>query len=88
MPGCNQIVVSNHAFVRPELRGQGIGQKQHKERLDKAKELGYDYIICTVREDNKAEVHILEKNGWSELSWFVNSETGNKVLIYGRQLTR
>ena len=40
-PGSNQIVVSNHAFIYGPWRGQGKGIQQHKERLAKAKELGY-----------------------------------------------
>jgi hypothetical protein len=37
-PGCNQIVVSNHAFIYPAYRnggwdGKKYGQLQHKERL-------------------------------------------------------
>ena len=51
-PGCNQIVVSNHAFIYPEKRGKGLGSKNHKLRVERAKFLGYDYFICTVKADN------------------------------------
>jgi predicted GNAT superfamily acetyltransferase len=87
-PGCNQLVVSNHAFVLPQHRGTGEGQRQHQERLDKAKELGYDYIICTVKAQNSVEIHILEKNSWSLLDDFYNKETGDQILIYGRIIPR
>ena len=48
-PGSNQVVVSNHAFIFPKFRGKGFGKIQHMERLIKARELGYDLIVCTVR---------------------------------------
>lgn len=85
-PGCNQICISNHAFIYPDKRGQGMGQRQHLERLAKAKELGYDMIVCTVRDDNPAEIHILEKNGWTWQTNFLNKETGHCISLYTRGL--
>lgn len=85
-PGCNQIVVSNHAFIYPKYRGKGLGQSQHQQRLAKAKELGYNLILCTVNKSNAAELHILDKNGWLPVERFTNTETGNDVAIWSRQL--
>ena len=85
-PGCNQLVVSNHAFILPEYRKLGFGQAQHKERLEKIKELKYNYVVCTVRADNGAEIHILEKHGWKLLDSFFNEETNMMVHIYGRSV--
>lgn len=85
-PGCNQIVVSNHSFVKPELRGMGLGKQIHQERLDLMKELGYDYALCTVKADNIAQISILVKNQWKFLDSFHNKETGHDVLIYGRKV--
>lgn len=85
-PGCNQVVVSNHTFIYKEKRGKGYGSIQHKERLAKASSLGYDYIICTVKVNNKIEIEILEKNGWKRLDTFYNTETDNDIYIYGRKL--
>ena len=85
-PGCNQIVVSNHAFIYPSKRGQGKGQEQHSTRLFRARELGYNYIICTVNQANDVERHILLKNRWSLLDSFLNEETGHVVEIWGRIL--
>ena len=85
-PGCNQIVVSNHSWVAPEQRGKGLGDLIHKERLEHAKTLGYDYVICTVKADNVPQIKILEKNGWTLLDSFINRETTNQVLIYGREV--
>lgn len=85
-PGCNQIVVSNHAFIYPEHRGKGHGHDNHTLRIERAKFLGYDYLICTVKADNAAELSILKKNNFKELDEFLNSETGNVVKIFGKKL--
>lgn len=85
-PGCSQMVVSNHAFIYPQHRGKGKGKINHELRLERARTLGFDYIMCTVKATNGAERAILEKNGWKELDMFLNSETGNEVVIYGKYL--
>jgi RimJ/RimL family protein N-acetyltransferase len=87
-PGSNQIVVSNHAFIYAQYRGKGIGQMQHSQRLAKAKELGYDTIICTVRADNAVEKHILKKNHWACTFSFRSTETGQDLEIWMRTLLR
>jgi len=85
-PGNNQIVVSNHAFIYPSHRNRGFGKVQHEQRLAKARELGYNYILCTVNKENDVECHILEKNGWHMFDGFLNLETDNYVGIWGRYL--
>lgn len=85
-PGCNQIVVSNPAFIYPKYRGKGFGQKQHQERLDKAKELGYDMIMCTVNHTNCAELHILHKFGWDSGGSLFNHETGHFLVVYTKYI--
>jgi L-amino acid N-acyltransferase YncA len=85
-PGCNQIVVSNHAFIYRDKRGQGLGSKNHELRIERARFLGYDYILCTVKADNIPELKILEKHGFKELDEFLNNETGNLVKIFGKKL--
>ena len=85
-PGSNQIVVSNHAFIYPEHRGQGRGKQQHLERLHKAREFGYDYILCTVNEKNDIEIHILRKYNWVKMTFFWSRETDHGVLLFGRNL--
>jgi len=85
-PGCNQLIVSNHAFIYPAKRGKGLGKNQHIARLSYASSQGYDYIMCTVNADNKAEIAILEKFHWKKLDGFVNGQTGNLVFVYGRRL--
>lgn len=83
-PGCNQIVVSNHSWISPEHRGNGYGRLAHKARLEHIANLGYDYVMCTVRDDNRAQIHILETSGWKKLDTFFNKETEHTVHIYGK----
>jgi predicted GNAT superfamily acetyltransferase len=85
-PGCNQVVVSNHAFIYALDRGKGNGYKQHQARLAEARRLGYSYIICTVRKENSKEISILEGAGWKTLDHFWNLETEHDVVIYGKVL--
>jgi hypothetical protein len=85
-PGCNQITVSNHAFIYPNQRGKGKGDENHKLRLKRAKLMGYDYMVCTVIDSNVAQRRILTKNNWKELDEFKSSETGHTIIIYGKKL--
>ena len=84
-PGCNQLVVSNHAFVNPKDRGQGFGKRQHTERLRMIEYLGYDAAIATVKEGNEREEAILAKNQWTKVYSFRNRETGNRVGVWMRE---
>lgn len=85
-PGCNQIVVSNHAFIFPEKRGKGEGRKNHQLRVQRAKDLGYDLVLCTVRSNNVRELAILTTEKWEKLTTFKNSETGNMVELWMKLL--
>ncbi len=85
-PGCNQIVISNHAHIYPEFRGKGHGTIENKAQVTRAADMGYDYIMCTVRSCNVPQIKILEKNGWKHLDTFTNTQTENEILIYGRAL--
>jgi len=85
-PGCNQLVISNHALIYKHHRGKGYGKVQHQQRLAKAQELGYNLIMCTVRDDNEVEIHILRQYGWARGAGFVSSETGSSVHIWTKVL--
>ena len=85
-PGCNQITVSNHAFIYKVKRGQGKGHQNHKLRVERAKFMGYDYLMCTVKADNVAELKILNRGDFKELDEFINSETGSTIKIFGKKL--
>lgn len=85
-PGCNQIVVSNHAFIYPEVRSKGLGTHYNGIRVKQAKFLGYNYLMCTVISTNYPQLKIMKKNGFKELDEFYNKETGNTVKIFGKRL--
>lgn len=87
LPGNGEVLVSHGAYVAPEARGKGLGQKLHKARLDVAKSAGASYILATVEMDNAPEIHILEKNGWKRLDWFKSTCTGHIVYLYGREIS-
>lgn len=85
-PGSNQIVVSNHAFIYPKYRGTGKGKTQHEQRLMKARELGYDLIVCTVNSNNLIEKHILDKYGWSKGAEFRSTETNHLLEMWSKEI--
>lgn len=86
LPGCSQVAVFHSAFVLPEYRGKGEGFQAHVERLETAMRLGYDYAICTVAENNTAQVNILKDNAWQQIGKFFSRKTGHYVVIYGINL--
>lgn len=82
-PGDSDIGVINAVYVPPEYRGQGIGSAQHLERLELMREMGMYYALCTARNDNDRENHILERSGWEPLKrmeyvtlWFKDLRAG------------
>ena len=81
-PCMSQIVVSNHAFIYPEMRGEGKGTANHSLRVERAKFMGYDYMMCTVVSTNVPQLKIVNKEGFKKLDAFVNRETGNLVFIF------
>ena len=83
-PGCPQIAISNHAFINPKYRNKGYGKIFHAKRLREIKELGFDYILCSVKANNVFQKKILRRFGWSRFSVFPNKETGNFVELWGR----
>jgi len=85
-PGCNQLVVSNHAYVLPKHRGKGLGTRKNEARLNQAAELGYDYILCTCLTTNTAQIAVLTRNGWEVLTNFHNSVTNSDVQLWGKKL--
>lgn len=86
LPGCSQVCVSNNAFVYEAFRGKGLGSKNHKLRLKRMKELGYDAAIATVVKGNVREEKILMANGWREVFEFKSKVTGNYVGLWTRTL--
>lgn len=89
LPGCSQIGISHTLFVPKEQRGKGEAKKvfQLRERLFFEK-LGYDLMLCTVVSTNKAQIRLMETNGWAEIASFESSKTDNKVSLYCKKPTK
>lgn len=84
--GCGSaIVISYGVHIQPSLRGRGIGQRAHKERLERFRNEGYNYAMCTVRRDNRPQLAILQKNGWVRLANTASTD-GTPIYIMGKNL--
>lgn len=84
LPGCSQVVVSHGVYVPKGERGKGLGLEANVARLAYAfGDLGYDYMLCTVRGDNLPQIRIMNKVGWKKLAEFTSSNTGHLILLYG-----
>lgn len=87
MINCCGILVSTKTLVYKDFEGQGIAQEMMLLKESLAKVYGYSCMMATVNmTGNPAEVHILEKSGWTCVSSFVNSRTKNKVGIFVKNL--
>lgn len=87
LPGCSQVGVSHAVFAPMQARGKGMGAKASVERTQHMKHImGYDYALCTVAEDNKAQIAIVEGRGWKKLDEFYSSKTDHMVYLYGKVL--
>ena len=86
LSGCCGILVSYHMTVSSNYRGKGIAKflQEVKERI--AKENGYSTLLCTTRASNETENHILEKNGWKQISLFRNKRTNHDLFIWTKEL--
>lgn len=88
LPGSSQVAVFHSAFVLPEFRKQGAGEEAHKQRIELATGMLYDYALVTVDSSNEVQLKILERNHWKKLDGFHSSKTGHLVFIYGRRLIK
>lgn len=85
-PGCNSLVISNHAFIYKKHRGQGRGDNNHKLRLKRAKEMGYSAMVCTVAANNGPQLAIMKKNDWKKVFEFYSQETEHYVEMWAKEL--
>lgn len=85
-PGSNQIVISTHAFVKKEHRGNGHGKEMAQTRITQARDLGYDYMLCTVRADNEPQLKIMRALGWKQLDKFTSSVSEVDIYLFGLPL--
>lgn len=87
LPGCSQVVVSHSVFTPSYRRGKGFGKKALAKRVEHASlELGYDYMLCTVRKDNITEQCVLGTQGFERLAVFRSSNTGHEICLFGKKL--
>lgn len=86
-PGCSQLLVSNHAFVFQVHRGKGHGEENHRLRLRRARDLGYNAICCTVSAGNAVQKHILAKHKWTKVFSFNNDVSGHDVELWVKDLS-
>lgn len=89
LPGNTQVCVSHSAFILPNKRGTGLGNKYHVERLGKIRELRYDLAICTIVASNVRQRGILIRNGWKKVedADFESSKTGSLVELWYRKMS-
>jgi L-amino acid N-acyltransferase YncA len=85
-PGCNQLVVSNHATIFKAFRNKGYGARAALHRINMAESLGYDAMIATVKDSNTPQKIIMDRMGWSNVFSFENSETDNLIHVYMKNL--
>jgi GNAT superfamily N-acetyltransferase len=86
MPGCGTIAISHGIFVRPNLRGRGLGKAQHVERLQKARDMNYECLLATVNATNAPQIHIMEQQGWKRLESFHSVKCESYIGIWMKLL--
>jgi len=82
MPGNRRVLISHGVEVFPGFRGKGLGTSMCEMREQVARLAGVTLLLATVRDENLAEVRVLEKCGWKRLTQ--NEE--NKCSLWGKQL--
>lgn len=87
MPGCRAVGISHGLYIQPPWRGKGFGSLAHKERLKQAIKDGYEVLICTTQNINKAQTKILARNGWKIARSFLNSKNGHDLTFWIKHLT-
>ena len=65
------------------MRGKGLWHVLKKFQMSTMHYLGYDYAICTVCSNNAAQKTVLARAGWTKLSEFTSSKTGEPVELWG-----
>ncbi len=82
MPAQPQLAIC-HGFGVPEtMRGQGRGHALKREQIELLRQQRYDAAICTVRDDNAAQHHILIDAGYQRIGGFRDSRQACDVGIW------
>lgn len=64
LPGNDRFITSAWASVNERYQGKGLGQELHRLRIEIARRGDASAMLCTVHQDNQAQIHILQKFGW------------------------
>lgn len=83
MPNQPSIALCTDFTVLPNHRGKGMAKLLKEDQKFELRRLHFTYAICTVQEDNEAQLKVLKATGWSCLSTFLDARTGNVVAMYG-----
>ncbi len=86
LPSQPQVAICHGFFVAPNTRGQGFSHQLKKAQAEIFKGLAYDYAICTVMADNKAQKSVLEKAGWVQLAGFYSARQDAQIEIWGAEV--
>jgi len=86
MPGCPRVGISHALQINEGCRGIGYGTRAMDERIEKARELGYEVLIATVVAGNVAEEKILERFKWRPITTFDNLKTGHTVNLWVKNI--
>lgn len=84
MPGNRRTLISHGVEVEGVARGRGLGSAMCLLRELAAVEAGVTLMLATVRDDNAAEIQVLDKFGWKRL--LQNSTT--HCSLWGKQLSQ
>lgn len=79
LPGCSPVGVFNKVHTAVMFRGIGVGKLLHEFRVDLARYLGYQLLLCTVETGNVAQTVILNRYEWTRITVFHNPKTGNTI---------
>ncbi len=86
LPGCCGVAVFYHCSVATDFQKKGLGGLLLRLREESAHKAGYSFAQATVVKENKAEISILENNGWKSLAGFKSRRTNNSILVFGKDL--
>lgn len=86
MSGCCAFLISTGTFVGRNYQGKGIAQFLQELKYEMAKDSKYPYLFATTVEKNDAENHILQKFGWINIDKVKNTRTGNKILMWRKEI--
>lgn len=82
MRGCNGVCISSNVVVEEEYRGNGLGTKFNYFREVLAKKMNYSLMLCTVVDGNEKQEKIMNKQGWTICTKFLNLKTKNTVKLF------